>query len=37
MKELLGFPNFYGMNWNVIIDYLGCMHYPHEHMLEMTL
>ena len=37
MKELLGFPDFYGMNWDAMIDCLSYMRYPHEQMTELTL
>ena len=36
MKELLGFPDFYGMNWDAMIDCLSYMRYPHEQMTELT-
>ena len=37
MKELLGFPDFYGMNWDAMLDCLSYMRYPHEQMTELTL
>lgn len=37
MKELLGFPDFYGMNWDAMIGCLSYMRYPHEQMTELTL
>ena len=37
MKELLGFIDGYGMNWEAMIDCLSYMRYPHEQMTELTL
>ena len=37
MKELLGFIDGYGMNWDAMIDCLSYMRYPHEQMTELTL
>ena len=37
MKELLGFPDFYGMNWDAMIDCLSNIHYPYEQISEVTL
>ena len=37
MKELHGFPDFYGMNWDAMIDCLSYMRYPHEQITELTL
>lgn len=37
MKELLGFIDGYGMNWDAMIDSLSYMRFPHEQMVELTL
>ena len=37
MKELLGFPDFYGMNWDAMIDSLSYMRQPEAGMSEITL
>lgn len=37
MKELLGFPDFYGMNWNAMLDCLSYMRYPDACMSTITL
>ena len=37
MKELLGFPEFYGMNWDAMFDCLSCMRLPGAGMSATTL
>ena len=37
MKDLLGFPDFYGMNWDAMIDCLSYMRQPETGMSNLTL
>ena len=37
MKELLGFPDFYGMNWDAMIDCLSYMRQPSAGMSSVAL
>ena len=37
MKELLGFPDFYGMNWDAMIDCLSYMRQPSAVMSSVAL
>lgn len=37
MKELLGFPEFYGMNWDALYDCLSSMRLRGSGMSEITL
>ena len=37
MKDLLGFPDFYGMNWDAMIDCLSYMRFPEAGMSKITL
>ena len=37
MKELLGFPDFYGMNWDAMIDCLSYMRQPSAGMSNVAL
>ena len=37
LKEALGFPDFYGMNWDAMIDCLSYMRDPSAGMSEVTL
>lgn len=37
LKDVLGFPNFYGMNWDAMIDCLGYMRFPDCEMSKVFL
>ena len=36
-KEKLGFPDFYGMNWNALIDCLSYLREPEAEMTKVSL
>lgn len=37
LKESLGFPDFYGMNWDVLIDCLSYLREPEAKMTKVSL
>ena len=37
LKNSLGFVDWYGMNWDAMIDCLSLMRYPNEGMSDITL
>ena len=37
LKQAFGFPDFYGANFNALIDYLGDIRYPEYGMSELTI